>query len=197
MHDRTAFLLKQVGLSLLELPAVEADPLHLVQDRPAGFGLIGGTGLGKTWVMARRLGLQVQGMVEDDPTPDTARMPSRFARWRNWPEMAETLKRWIAQSYTDDVADLVEDLVDCRQLYLDDLGQERIVGADDYALGILREVLDRRYRNQRPVFWTSNQPVPELTRLYGARTASRILSTWPPVVLKGPDLRLASARRPA
>jgi len=190
MHDRTRFLLKQLGLSLVEARAVDAEPIHLVQDRPKGFGLIGGTGLGKTWALARHLGLQVQQRVETAPDPARATLPHLFARWRNWPGTAEDLKRWVALGYTEDIADQVEQLATCRQLYLDDLGQERIVGAEDYALGVLREVLDRRQREGLPVFWTSNLDAPGLLRVYGARTASRLLGAWPPVKMQGPDLRL-------
>lgn len=197
MHERTRLLLSRIGLSALELEDLEAEPIHHVQDRPAGFGLIGTPGVGKTVLLARRMHDQVLPFVEGSQVPEQATLPSRFLRWKNWPQAAETLKRWIAQEYTDDIADLVEDLVDCRQLYLDDLGRERIVSADDYALGILREILDRRHRARRPVFWTSNITLPELNRIYGAPTASRMFSAWPPIVLKGPDLRLAKNWRGA
>ena len=190
MHSRTRFLLKQIGLSERELSALALDPIHEPLDLPTGFGLIGSTGVGKTWCLARRIGLTVQAQVEGAHDPSSARLPNRFARWRNWPDMAEVLKNWVSQDWGDDVAELVDVLSTCRELYLDDLGQERIAKADDYSLGFLRNILDARYRDNLPVFWTSNLTPTALNQVYGARTVSRLLSAWPAVLVKGPDLRL-------
>jgi len=190
MRDRTRFLLGQIGLSPRELEGVDLEPIHQITDRPAGFGVVGTPGVGKTFLLVRRIGQIVEGLVADHHLPAQAKLPFGFARWRNWPDMAEDLKSWVAQDWTADVADLVEELSSCRDLYLDDLGQERIAKADDYSLGLLRLILDNRYRSNLPVFWTSNLAPVELNRVYGARTASRIFSAWPPVALKGPDLRL-------
>ena len=190
MHDRTRYLLKQIGLSPREIQAVGLPPLHQITDRPEGFGLLGGNGAGKTWHMANRIGMAIQAMVDGCPNPAEARMPNRFARWRNWPDTAETFKAWVGQGFTQDVEDLVDQLCSCRELYLDDLGQERIAKVDDYALGFLRNILDARYRDNLPVFWTSNLVPVELGQTYGARTASRMLSAWPPIPVRCQDLRL-------
>jgi DNA replication protein DnaC len=191
MHNRTRVILTNIGLCEVELEHVEREFLHQVQDRPAGFGLIGTAGVGKTIHLARRLFLAVQDCVEDSGRLARTTVPHRFARWRNWVETAETLKFWISHDFSDDVAELVEQLSECRELYLDDVGQERIVGPDDYALGLLRSILDARYRAKLPVFWTSNLEIRDLNKIYGTRTISRLVSAWPPIPLKGPDLRLA------
>lgn len=189
MHDRSRLILTNIGLSPLELEAAEMDLALDVPGRPTGYGLVGTTGIGKSSHFARRLARQVEGRVQSAHDPKVANMPFAFARWRNWPDTAENLKLWIGQGWNEDIANLVDQLVGCRELYLDDLGRERIVGPDDYALGVLRTLLDARIRAQRPVFWTSNQPIPELNKTYGTATVSRLVNAWPPVLCKGRDLR--------
>ena len=192
MHPRTELILKNIGLSPRETRAVAKAPIHDIEDRPKGYGLLGDPGIGKTWHLARRIGLQVEDRVESSAHPETAKMPNNFARWRNWPDAAEMLKLWVANGYSNDIADLVEQLSTCRELYLDDVGQERIVGPDDYSLGFLRTILDARYRANLPVFWSSNLDLIGLNKLYGGRTISRIVDAWPPVTLQGPDNRMSA-----
>jgi len=190
MNSRIATILETIGLALREIQAIEREPIHLVQDSPQGFGLTGGTGVGKTWHMAQRIGFQVVRIVTQCPIPDTAKIPYAYAKWVNWPDTAEILKGWVAQGFHQDLERFIEKCTICGQLYLDDIGQERITNENDYALGILRTILDSRYRNNRPVFWTSNLDLKGLTAIYGARVVSRIIDAWPPLRLDGPDLRL-------
>jgi len=193
MHPRTIFLLRNIGLSPREIQAVSLPQIHELPDQRTGHGLIGGTGVGKTFAMAQILANAVEKKVMGNPTPDDATLPHGYARWINWPDKAEELKNWVSQGYHKDIADTTEDWSNASVIFLDDIGQERITGENDYSLGVLRILLDSRYRNQMPVYWTSNLNLKGLTSIYGARLVSRVVQAWPPIVLRGSDLRLAEA----
>lgn len=191
-HPRTRqlMILPGIGLAPREAGALLAHPLHRVPEAPKGCGLVGGVGLGKTWALARHAASRVEAVVQRAPDPHTALLPHAFVVWVNWPEKAEQIKRLSVRPGTD-----LEDWIDRAKvagaLYLDDLGRERQKGEDDFSLGVLSEILDHRYRFALPVFWTSNLTTPEeFNAVYNARMVSRLLSTWPPFLLKGKDLRL-------
>lgn len=197
-HPRTRFLLAlpQVGLSREELGALDVDPIIPTPERK-GFGLIGPTGNGKSWALARVVAQILDAHVRLRSDPNTATLPSEPAWivWCNWPEQAEILKRQVIGG-SHLVSAWVARCKDVRNLFLDDLGGERLKGADDYSLGVLSEILDARYRSSRPVYWTSNLSPEDLPARYGSRLASRLLSAWPPFRVDGPDLRLGGAVPP-
>ena len=89
----------------------------------------------------------------------------------------------------DDAGDRVDDLRGCRFLFVDDLGQERIKGDDDWSLGAIKEILDHRYRADLPTFITSNLGVDKLSLVYGSRIVSRMLDAWPVVDFGNKNLR--------
>lgn len=192
-HPRTRYLLglPQVGLSREELGALEADPIHTIPDRK-GFGLIGPTGNGKSWALAQVAARILDPHVRMKADPSTAGLPSEPAWiiWVNWPEQAEILKRQVIGGSAL-VSSWVARCKDVKNLFLDDLGGERLKDSNDYSLAVISEILDARYRSGRPVYWTSNLSPEDLPTRYGSRLASRILSAWPPFRVEGPDLRLA------
>lgn len=188
-HPRTLFLLRTIGVAPREMRALDVPVKHLTPEI-AGFGLIGKTGSGKTWALVQALADDIESAVRESGSPDVALLPTRYARWLNWPDEAENLKGMVGQHYTTEIEDLVETWEECHALFLDDLGAERIVGEDDYSLGILRRVLDARYRQERPVYWTSNLNLKSLAGIYGARLISRVAQAWPATVIRGEDMRL-------
>lgn len=191
--ERVAFLLRGCGLAVREVRNVELPVIHPLPDAPRGFGIIGPTGIGKTVALAQHLADHVRPLV----THPEAKLPFNFARWVNWPDMAEELKGLSGAANWQALDDLLDRLCTCSRLYLDDLGQERIRGEDDLALGHLRVILDTRYRDELPLFWTSNLGPQQLSAVYGARTVSRMCQAWPPAKLGGEDLRMVAFRRPA
>ena len=197
-HPRTRALLTlpAVGLAPREVRALDLPPIHHLPDKPSGFGLAGNTGIGKTFALARHLAERVESVVCASSDPETALIPSNHRiRWINWPEKSEEIKRLVMRS-GDVLDDWVFAVKWAAHLYLDDLGRERCKGDDDYSLALLTEILDHRYRNGLPVYWTSNRMPDELCSYYPSRLTSRLLSTWPPYVLYGKDLRLANLNRP-
>nr|WP_320131984.1 hypothetical protein [uncultured Holophaga sp.] len=192
MHTRTLQLLSTIGLGKHELQALSAPPLFpLSGPLETGLGLIGPTGTGKTWRLIQALGADLDVHVLTQPVPAEAKMPFRYARWINWPDASEKLKGMVAKGFHADIVDLVDAWESCCMLFLDDLGQERITGENDYSLGILRSLLDQRYRTGRAVYWTSNLPPKDLVRVYGSRIVSRMREAWPWTAVKGHDMRVS------
>lgn len=186
-HSRTIHLLASpaVGLSAQELGALNREPIHRLPPEPRGFGLWGETGNGKTWALVRVAADLVESRVRLSGEPGALLLPEGFLTWANWPEQANVLKRralscdhWISR------------VKEGRYLFLDDLGGEVIRSEDDFALGILREVLDARYRAGKATWWTSNLSPEGLVETYKSRLASRLLSAWKPYRVEGGDLRL-------
>lgn len=91
--------------------------------------------------------------------------------------------------------EVVNELVGCGLLVVDDLGKER---ATDFSLSLLYRIVDGRYGAMRPIVVTSNYPLPALAaRLAGASDeemagaiVSRLAGTCDQVALGGPDRRL-------
>ena len=188
MHSRTVYLCGKFGMGERELPAIDQETMG-----PAipvtGATLIGGVGVGKTWKAVQCAAGFVDCRVMASEKPYDALMPSGFLRWVNWPEESEELKRKISHGWMDDAADRVEDLRECRYLFVDDLGQERIKRDDDWSLGAIKEILDHRYRANLSTFITSNLGVDKLSLVYGSRIVSRMLDAWPIIDFGNNNLR--------
>ena len=178
-----------IGVSKRETGAMNAAPRVSVPDR-AGWGLVGETGRGKSWAMVQAIGGDIECRVRESTAPETVNLPRNYARWINWPEQSEKLKGMVGMHYTAEIDELVEAWETTGMLFLDDLGAERVVGENDYSLGILTRVLDSRYRQEGVVYWTSNLGLSALSKIYGPRLVSRIVEAWPPVVIKGTDIRM-------
>ena len=198
MHARTLHLLGAVvGVAPAEFSFLDRPVFRDIPHNPAGYGLIGGTGTIKTSQLVHRLAEEVEAIVLASPRPSEARFPCAvYARWLSWPEESEQLKRRSAMNDHRDLHLLINTWKEARQLYLDDIGQERVSSDNDYALGVFREVVDCRYRNRLPIFWTSNLDPVQLTNRYGARIMSRLFSAWPFIKVAGPDQRLIQMKRP-
>jgi DNA replication protein DnaC len=130
---------------------------------------------------------EAERAIRNAPNPDNACPPYGFrSQWLNWPETANIWKRRPLEINLD-----VEHVKLVDRLFLDDIGGEVIKGCDDFSLGILREIVDYRYRHSMRTWWTSNLSPNELNDVYGARLASRLTSTWKPYEIEGIDLRIA------
>jgi DNA replication protein DnaC len=197
-HPRTRFLLSSefVGVGAREMGSLDLEPIHSLPEIRTGYGLWGDTGTGKTWAFVQVAAALIQRHVMFSAVPSEARLPAEgFLVWVNWPERAESLKRMVIGG-GQDLAIWVRRCKSTRYLFLDDLGRERIKDESDYSLGLLTEILDARYRANKPTWWTSNLSPDELASLYKSRLASRILSAWPPYHVEGSDMRLGGTATP-
>lgn len=195
-HPRTLHLLSIVGVAPVEIECLSMPVYYNIRHDPAGYGLVGGTGAAKTSQLVHRLTEVIEAIVVASKDPENAKFPTYpFARWVSWPEEAEKLKRMSVTDGFRELGTMIETWKQAGQLYLDDLGQERLGSERDYAQGVLVEVLDSRYRNRLPVFWTSNFDEAQLTKRYGARLASRLLTAWPCIKVEAPDMRLVRMKQ--
>lgn len=200
MHPRTIELLLRLGVGPKELQHVNSPVFHSIPHDPTGYGLIGGTGAVKTSQIVRRLAEEIDAFVTSQAEPHKAGLPVGYhwpyVRWVDWPVRAEFLKRMSAMSCHKEIDLYISEWKKTGILVLDDIGQERISSERDYALGVLGEVLDTRYRFGLPIFWTSNLEPEQLIGKYGSRLMSRLFEVSPFIKVDSKDQRLKNRKRP-
>jgi hypothetical protein len=183
---------------LLRSPGLEVGSSMLKGVTPAnGFGFYGPTGTGKTLALAAVLKrMALERWLRLAPTQGLA-SKRQFARWVRWPEVVAEFRLTATQDGAQqETAALVECWSEVEVLVLDDLGAER--ARDDYAsdwtTSLLDLVVDRRYNELRPTWWTTNLNLAEFVQRYGTRLFSRLTGQNPAFeVPAGPDLRVVRA----
>ena len=83
--------------------------------------------------------------------------------------------------------DIVEKYSDVDNLYLDDIGAERIT---DWSASLIYSIIDRRYGFEKRTIFTSNLTLDELNEKLGGRISSRIAGMCEFIELLGDDRRL-------
>lgn len=78
-----------------------------------------------------------------------------------------------------------------KYLFLDDLGIEKY---SEFREETIYKIIDYRYRNQLPVFVTSNLSTKEIADKYSVRLASRLIEMCLIVELEGDDRRLKTKK---
>lgn len=161
-----------------------------------GFGLSGGAGSGKTFALAavvRRWALE--RLKIEAPTLGK-RATRQWLLWVRWPEEVGNARACAShEGGMQEVERRTQALVEAEALVLDDLGAERIKGADyseDWATSILDRVVDQRFNALRPTWWTTNLSPEEFASRYGARIFSRLHGDSPLAMLpaSAPDQRV-------
>ena len=194
-HPRVKWLLAIRGVSPRLMEALEGEPVLDFPDSPKGAGMAGTSGAGKSFALTRHLADHAQAILAKHPDPDNALWPARSVVFADWIEQSEALKRMIGLGQGEAIETWVEAAKTVRRFYLDDFGRERLTGPNDYALGIIREVLHHRHGHMLPVFWTTNLEVKALGDLYqDAPLIGRMIEAWRPVIVRAPNQRMA---RPA
>ena len=157
----------------------------------SGFGIGGtGTGAGKTCALAaifRQYAMtsatEHAGTINKRPDPNLV--------WESWPSTVAWMRM---NAISDDFPARVDRMIQAPVLFLDDLGSERIKGSyiEDFAASQLDLVVDSRYRDMLPTFYTTNLDLKGLTEFYGARLVSRLCGENPLCIVEGlPDQRMA------
>jgi DNA replication protein DnaC len=195
MHPRTRYLLQTpaVGVSPHEILALDRPPIRALPNLKRGFGLFGSTGTGKTWLLVQTAGNILESYVLGQGDPSEAKLQPGYMIWVDWPETAASIKR---RPLDVETTNKIHRIKTAAMLFLDDIGSETIKGTDDFALGVFKEIIVSRQKNNRPTWWTSNQNPDQLLDFYSSRVASRLLSAWPPTCVNGDDLRLNPAALP-
>jgi DNA replication protein DnaC len=88
------------------------------------------------------------------------------------------------------LGDLLEELCGRGLLLLDDLGTENSTAFSRETMG---QIVDRAYRNERPLIVTSNYPLEELTQRLDDRTVDRLIEICFAVKLAGSSYRVQRA----
>jgi DNA replication protein DnaC len=143
---------------------------------PAGFIYVHGTcGVGKTHLIcAVQKRLNAEGVFSDLVFSAEMFMLLHKSFGRNAADMEDAIIAKYAPFKGDSVA------------LFDDVGAQKV---SDYTVDTWYKIVDRRYRQNLPTFFTSNLTPKELGATLGDRTTSRILS-GARIELKGEDLRM-------
>lgn len=91
-------------------------------------------------------------------------------------------------------AEYMNELSRCSLLIIDELGLER---SSEYALGIIFDVIDHRYRSGKPLITTTNLPLKEIKgepNIDKRRIYDRILEQCTPILVDGENKREKTAK---
>lgn len=158
-----------------------------------GFGIGGaGTGAGKTCALAAIFRAGAKAYAESNI--DIDRMPCSKTPWLVWSSWPESVSWMRMNAISDRFPEYLDRMLGARVLFLDDLGSERIKGSyvDDFAASQLDLIVDSRYREMLPTFYTTNLDLDGMTERYGARLVSRLCGENPLGMVSGlPDQRMA------
>jgi hypothetical protein len=179
---------------LLSHPPLEVRAM-LAGGVPAhGFGLAGDAGTGKTFALAAIVKAMTVARWRAWAPLDGIRATRPWLAWEHWPERVNEMRvRSMSDGGFERVAGMMDSLSTIEVLVLDDLGAERLRGeyADDWAASQLDGVIDRRYNDLRPTWFTTNLGGEEFLGRYGARMYSRLCGANAMLqVPSGPDLRI-------
>ena len=170
-------------------PILEAIPGRFrAGDLQDGFGIGGGTGIGKTQAIAALL---IEGLTQWSERVIVPSIQGQWdsrktfpaVRWSSWPDEVH----WLRSNAVNGAEERVERLATAHLLVLDDLGRERIKGSytEDWGASQLDHIINSRYRAELPTIWTTNVSQVDLVRLYGAATVRRLIEPNPPSWVSG------------
>lgn len=175
---------REASAELRKIPAsiLQAIPSEFRDGkRWVGFGIGGGTGIGKTQAIASVLMAVLNLWAERVIVPsirddyDRKRFPS--VRWACWPDEVH----WLRSHAINGAEERIEQLAKADVLILDDLGRERIKGdySQDWGASQLDYIVNSRYRAELPTIWTTNVRQTDLVGLYGAAMVRRLIEPNP------------------
>ena len=172
----------------IPISVIEAIPQRFKDGNlSVGFGLGGGTGIGKTQAVA---GLLIQGLVTFGRTEIEPNILESGERRKNFPCVCWSSwvdeVHWLRSHAISGAEDRVGRLATASVLVLDDLGRERIKGdyTQDYGTSQLDFIINSRYRAGLSTIWTTNVPIEDLVTLYGAAMVRRLNEPNPMVWVK-------------
>jgi len=92
---------------------------------------------------------------------------------------------------TETEKDILDSLDRKDLLMLDDLGTDKV---SEWSKQIIYTLIDRRYRNVKPIIITSNLSLKEIADVYDGRVASRLIEMGGVIDLKGRDKRIDATK---
>lgn len=165
-----------------------------------GFGLMGATGTGKTFALAALLKVMAQNRWLRLAPTHGLMAKKQFARWVRWPEVVAQFRMAAMRDGGHDAVErMVDEWSEVEVLVVDDLGAERVKASysEEWTSSLLDLVVDRRYNEMRPTWWTANLTPEEFGQRYGSRLWSRLTGQNPAMVVPSvPDLRVVEGSKP-
>jgi len=179
---------------VLTHPPLEVRAMGAGRLPPHGFGLSGDAGTGKTFALAVLVRSMLEARWRAWAPEEGLKATRSWLAWVHWPERVNRMRVLsTVDGGLEDVERMISGLCQIEMLVLDDLGAERLRGeySDDWAASQLDVLVDRRYNDLRPTWFTTNLSGEEFLGRYGARVYSRLCGENAFVsVPAGPDLRI-------
>ena len=176
-------------LSKIPKPILQAIPWEFRDGKSwDGFGIGGGTGIGKTQAIASVLRAALNQWADRVIVPSIRneydqRKAFPSIRWSCWPDEVH----WLRSHAINGAEERVDHLATAQLLILDDLGRERIKGdySQDWGASQLDFIVNSRYRAELPIIWTTNVRQSDLVGLYGAAMVRRLIEPNPMIWVDG------------
>ena len=216
LDERLLAMCRSAGMSKRELGAVTSSipaslGRRLMQDNIGmvsmltgmipdhGFGLSGGVGVGKTFAIAAIMKDLVLARWRLLIPTEGQRAFRAFLAWSRWPEEVSAMRTIAAtrESGMREASERILGLSSVAVLVIDDLGAERMRGPydEDWCASQLDLLVDRRYNDGLPTWYTTNLAPPVFVERFGSRLYSRLCGHNPLVeVQASTDLRITTGR---
>jgi DNA replication protein DnaC len=109
------------------------------------------------------------------------------------PELLERIRNTFNRNERESEKDIMNALLHCDLLVLDDVGSEKV---SDWVLDVLFRMVDGRYRQKKPILYTTNLNPKELKHQLNERIYDRMVETSVIIENRGTSFRreIAQAR---
>lgn len=108
------------------------------------------------------------------------------------PELLERIRHTFQSGKNkESEREIMNALLECDLLVLDDIGAEKV---SDWVQDVLFRIVDGRYRQKKPIFYTSNLKPSELRERLGPRICDRVMETSIIVENKASSYRMEVAK---
>ena len=158
-----------------------------LHEGPKGIFLSGPCGTGKTHFMAAVMRKLTLDLLAEGKERLKVPYSNVFPLFVSVPDFLSMVRASFTDRTKENEAALIDRFSNCSTLFLDDIGAEKVT---DWSLSIIFLIVDRRYRDMRKTFFSSNLTIGELSRALDDRIASRISEMCRPINLTGADRRL-------
>lgn len=108
------------------------------------------------------------------------------------PELLERIRNTFDGKHKETEREIMAALLECDLLVLDDIGAEK---PTEWVQDVLFRIVDGRYRNKRPILYTSNFDIRGLAERLGPRIVDRMVETSTIIENKATSYRMESALR--
>jgi len=192
--------LRRAGLSDREMDAevfgipdtiVEAMPARTVRAMLAGqipvkgFGLRGTAGIGKTFAIAALVKKMAREKIAGEIQAAGRRAFDPWLTWAAWPAIANRMRvASLRDGGLEDCTRIMDAMATSPVLVIDDLGAER-AKAEDWVGSLLDLMVDARYKDRRPTWYTTHLKAEEMAERYGVRMFSRLTGDNPMIEVRG------------